>query len=124
MGNHLWNLPSQHRGLIRKIIVTTEYACLAIALVSILFTDSKNRVREWIADTLSLINTPDALTFSFCVHVYGLCILGIVQVTAVRAVFPNKASVERFTKEVFNKKTYIFSIAWFRCCAMSELPKA
>ncbi len=56
--------------------------------------------------------------------VYGLCILGIVQMTAVRAVFPNKVSAERFTREVFNNKTYIFIIAWFRCCAMSELPKA
>lgn len=42
--------------------------------------------------------------------------------TAVQAVFPNKASAERFTREVFNKKikkAYILSIAWFRCCAMS-----
>lgn len=46
VGNHFRNLCSQHMGLIRTTIVTTEFACLATALVSILFTDSKNRVRR------------------------------------------------------------------------------
>lgn len=69
----LWGIiygisPLNTGGLIRTIIVTTEYACLAIALVSSLFTDGKNRVREWITDTLSLI----------CTHIFILpCVYGL-----------------------------------------------
>lgn len=113
VGNHLWNLPSQHRGLIRKIIVTTEYACLAIALVSILL---KNNVKQSqrVDSRHAELDKHIRHTYALILHAQGLLCtwalyIGIVQMTAVQTVFPNKASAERFTREVFSKKTFIFS---------------